>query len=64
MSQKYKNSFIYEIKLIFTELYVLRMCVICKGAPKGRDGRDSSLPILKLVGIGRDDMVVILKNPK
>ena len=35
-----------------------------KGAPKGRDGRDSSLPILKLVGIGRDDMVVILKNPK
>ena len=35
---------------------------ISKGAPKGRDGRDSSLPVLKLVGIGRDDMVVIFKK--
>ena len=38
--------------------------IIIKGAPKGRDGRDSSLPVLKLVGIGRDDMVVILKKSK
>ena len=37
---------------------------ISKGAPKGRDGRDSSLPVLKLVGIGRDEMVVILENPR
>ena len=37
---------------------------IVNGAPKGRDGRDSSLPVLKLVGIGRDDMVVIFKKHK
>ena len=38
--------------------------LIFKGTPKGRDGRDSSLPVLKLVGIGRDDMVVIFKKSK
>ena len=43
---------------------------IHKGAPKGRDSRDgrdgwdSSRAVLKLVGIGRDDMVVIFKKSK
>ena len=45
-------------------MYQVNHNYIRKGAPKGRDGRDSSLPVLKLVGIGRDDMVVIFKKHK